>query len=587
MTKIDTANINSVWGSLIIEELVRNGVDYFCISPGSRSTPLVAAIASHEKTRSMIHFDERGTAFHALGYARATGRPAAVVCTSGTAVANLLPAVVEASMDMVPMILLTADRPPELRDAGANQTIRQARIFSDYPRYACELPCPDIQISPQTLLTIIDQSVYRAMSSPCGPVHVNCMFREPLAPTPTGESFDQYLRPVVPWMDSSQPFTEYHQAEKPLPATDLARLSELLKAATHGVMVIGRLHTEADQRSAMELSRALRWPTFPDILSGLRLGTDQEQIIHHFDLLLSSKEFSEAYRPKVCLHIGDQVTSKRLLKYLEESAPTYIHITDHPMRHDPMHLVTQRFDTSIDSTCTSLARYVTSGRDAGWLSAFRDANDSVGQLVCTKLSSCTALSEPSAAFALSNHVDGGSLLFVASSMPIRDMDSMAAPHGPGAAVIANRGASGIDGTIASAAGYAAGANRPVTLLIGDLALLHDLNSLAMLRTLSDPITIVVINNNGGGIFSSLPIAEHKGIFERFFATPHNLQFHDAAAQFGLHYHCPHDIPSFIETLNHAKSGRRSLIIELLVDRERNLAFHHEIVAAVSAQLEGA
>jgi 2-succinyl-5-enolpyruvyl-6-hydroxy-3-cyclohexene-1-carboxylate synthase len=586
MAEINTANINAVWGSLIVEELIRNGVNYFCISPGSRSTPLVAAIASHPDSDSMIHFDERGTAFHALGYARAMGRPAAVVCTSGTAVANLLPAVVEASMDMVPMILLTADRPPELRNTGANQTVRQSGIFSDYTRFSVDMPCPDVQIDPRFVLTTVDQAVYRSLRSPAGPVHLNCMFREPLAPTPTGESFGAYFEPAQGWIDSDRPYSEYHLPDTLLPDAAIDKLVRLLRDTRQGVLVIGRLHSDRDRMAALELSDALKWPTFSDILSGLRLGASPRQIVHHYDLLLSSKEFTKAHRPQVCLHIGDQIISKRLSQYLERCAPSYIHLTDHPRRHDPTHLVTHRFEAVIAPTCAALARKVSPDADTDWLQLFQKCDQTIKKMLCDRLVSDSKLSEPAASYALSKWMDAGSSLFLASSMPVRDMDSLAAADGAQAQVVANRGASGIDGSIATAAGYAAGSGKPVTMLIGDLALLHDLNSLAMLKEFPIPITIVVFNNDGGGIFSSLPIAEHRNIFEKYFATPHKMQFHKIASQFGLQYHLPYDMASFIGALNDSRASGRSSLIELTLDRDRNLAFHREILESVRALLEG-
>ncbi|MCA9399406.1 MAG: 2-succinyl-5-enolpyruvyl-6-hydroxy-3-cyclohexene-1-carboxylic-acid synthase, partial [Candidatus Omnitrophica bacterium] len=213
MSIINTSNINTIWASLIIEELIRCGVDYFCISPGSRSTPLAVAVANHKKARSFIHFDERGSAFHALGYAAAAKKAACVITTSGTAVANLFPAVIETAKKKLPLIILTADRPPELRFTGANQTIDQVKIFGDYTNWFFDMPAPSTDCAPEFILTSIDQAVAKANGYPKGPVHLNCMFREPLAPLNDKNNYAKYLTTVKNWGKRQTPFTIYAQSQ--------------------------------------------------------------------------------------------------------------------------------------------------------------------------------------------------------------------------------------------------------------------------------------------------------------------------------------------------------------------------------------
>ena len=573
--------MNSVWASLLVEELVRNGIDYFCISPGSRSTPLVAAVASHPKARTLVHFDERGSAFHALGYARATGRPAVVICTSGTAVANFLPAVVEASMDNVPMVLLTADRPPELRDTGANQTIDQVGIFSSYTRWMFNLPCPDPQIDPRLPLTTVDQAVSRTSGSPSGPVHLNCMFREPLAPTPTGELFDTYLEPLAIWSAGPEPFTTYRPAEQLISTDEINSLRARLRRARRGLLIIGALKRETEREAVTQFSNAIGWPAIPDILSGLKTGSHLSCAVDESDFLLASEKFRDVHQPDFVLHIGGRATSTRLFTHLEQCRPIeYIHISDCPSRLDPFHLVTGRYVGDIAKICDALANGDATANNGEWAASFTKASCSASRLVDEMLCQSEHLSEAAVARALSRRIEPDTALFVASSMPVRDLDLFAAPDGPSVPVAGNRGASGIDGTIASAAGYAMGLGKPVTLLIGDLAFLHDLNSLAILRSLSQAVTVVVINNNGGGIFSHLPIEQHKAIFEEYFVTPHGMQFHDIAAQFGLHYHCPHDLAHFEEIFMRMQRSRESSIIELLIDRDASLAIHRKIKQAI-------
>ena len=204
-----SSSLNALWAQLIVQELLRNQINQFVLSPGSRCTPLTAAVAAEKQAAALMHFDERGAAYFALGYARASGRPAVLVCTSGTAAANYYPAVVEASMDMLPLILLTADRPPELLASGANQTIEQVNLYGNYVRFHFELPCPDELVAPESILTLVDQAVYRATRSPAGPVHINCMFREPLAPSPLPKDFSPYLAGAQRWLNNNKPFTAY------------------------------------------------------------------------------------------------------------------------------------------------------------------------------------------------------------------------------------------------------------------------------------------------------------------------------------------------------------------------------------------
>lgn len=481
---ISTANINSVWGSLLVEELIRHGVTYFCLAPGSRSTPLTASVAANPQAQSFIHFDERGLAFHALGWARASGRPAAIICTSGTAVANCLPAVVEASVDSIPLILLTADRPPELRDAGANQAILQPGIFGCYTRWSFDLPCPDRTIPPEMLLTTIDQAVYRARRSPSGPAHLNCMFREPLAPADTGEDWRAYLSNLASWRESSKPYTSYSLPSLGIADSKVAEIAEELSAVENGVMLVGTLYSDADRSAVDSLARKLAWPVFADITSGLRLGKAANYKIPFFNLGLTSDKIREELRPSTILHIGGRMTSKRLLEWLADTPlQSYVHVASGPFRTDPSHRITHRVETDIWSFCRQLETCLNTGKEGEYLSRWQKVSQDIDQVIESALKSLDTATETGIARAISRVIPSESTLFLASSMPIRDVDIFASTDGSAVKVGANRGVSGIDGTIASAAGFATALDKPTTLLIGDLALLHDLNSLDMLRRL--------------------------------------------------------------------------------------------------------
>jgi 2-succinyl-5-enolpyruvyl-6-hydroxy-3-cyclohexene-1-carboxylate synthase len=580
LTQPATQHANRLWATLLIEELVRNGVDFFCVAPGSRSTPLVAALAASERARNLVHFDERGTAFAALGYARATGRPAAWITTSGTAVANGLPAVVEAATDGVPMILLTADRPPELRQTGANQTIDQPDIFGDYVRWRFDLPAPDAGIDPAVVLTTVDQAVYRARRAPCGPVHLNLMFREPFMPE--FEDREEELRAPARWLKSSEPYTRYSATRPAVDLGEVERLWETLRPVERGLVVAGRLPSRKHGESVLRLADSIGWPLLPDVGSQVRLGTRSESLVPYYDALLENGRFKEAHAPQAVLHFGGRAASKRLEQFLAVSQPDpYVVVRGNPFRLDPGHRVTHSIEAGVLDLCATLTEVAGDNARAhsSWTKSWREASGKADEQLDRFLAETQELNEPLVARLISRHVPEEHALVVASSMPIRDLDTFATPDGAPAPLAANRGASGIDGTVATSVGFARGSGRPITLLIGDLALLHDLNSLAMLREL--PVVVVVLNNDGGAIFSFLPIARHEAFFEPYFGTPQGIGFEHAAAMFGLDYEQPHSATEFVDVYRAACARNTPTLIEVQTDREENVELHRKLLSGIS------
>ncbi len=551
----DAPNWNRLWAGLLVEELVRCGVGLFCIAPGSRSAPLTTAVAAHPAARNLVHFDERGAAFAALGWARATGRPAALITTSGTAVANVLPAAVEASVDGVPLLLLTADRPPELRDTGANQTIAQPNIFGEFVRWRFDLPAPTPEIDPAFVLTTVDQAVHRALGRPPGPVHLNCMFREPLAPDGPGVTCDG----LEAWAEGDAPYTRYTEAG----AVDAGRVQEVwnrLRGVERGLVVAGRLRTRAEGAAALRLADALGWPLLPDIGSQARMD-DAPVVCPFYDQVLGSAAFREAHAPDAVLHLGGRSTSKRLAQFVAASRPDLTVVRDDPFRFDPDHRVGHRVVADVAAFCAALAETAAGDRDApsGWCDAWRRASGAVAETLGAHFGEAETLSEPGVARIVAEQAGAG--LVLAASMPVRDADAFVATGGSAPLVASNRGASGIDGTVATAAGFARGLGARVTLLLGDLALLHDLNSLALLRDAEQPpVTIVAVNNDGGGIFHFLPIAEHEAVFEPYFGTPHGLGFEAAADMFGLAYSRPETPTALNAALADAVDGSRAAVL---------------------------
>ena len=637
-------NLNMLWGALVVEELVRNGVNDFFISTGSRSTPVTWAVANNPGAKSVVHYDERAAAYAALGVAKSTGWPAAVVCTSGTAAANFFPAVVEAAMSFIPLILITADRPHELSDAGANQTIDQINMFGKYTRWFINLPCPNPQMPGRMVLTTVDQAVYRACNPPAGPVHINMMFREPLAPIATSEPVAEVAAPLADWHSSGRAYTNYDLSQRAPTPDAIDQVLEIIQHADRPLLLAGQAESQQDAASVLDLARALNWPLFPDITSGLRLGPASPPLVHYYDQLLFSESFRDFCRPDLVIQIGAPYVSNRLQRHLAAFPPAqYVIVANHPHRHDPAHIATSRFEAAVDTFTKALTAAL--GNACGppdnsewlnqmlrWNAACRKAlNQALGSPSVDArpakegsagvppancgagggvagggvalprdhgslagsgpLANCVAgvppvqITEPAIARILPSLVPTGSTIFLASSMPIRDADMYAQPSPAPIFATASRGASGIDGLVATAAGYARGAGKPVILVIGDLAMLHDLNSLALLAKTKAPVIVIVINNFGGGIFSFLPIAAFPLHFEKFWAAPHSFTFKHAAEMFGIPYSNPATLPEFAAALKTAAQSNAPALIEIHTNRDQNIKIHRAIQEHIRKTLD--
>jgi 2-succinyl-5-enolpyruvyl-6-hydroxy-3-cyclohexene-1-carboxylate synthase len=578
-----TAEIARLWASLLVEELVRCDVGPFFVSPGARSTPLVLALAAHPEARSIVHMDERGAAFAAVGHARATGRPAVWVTTSGSAVGNGLPAVIEASAAGVPLICLTADRPPELRGAGANQTIDQPGIFGRFARWHVDLPVPTPEIDPAYLLTTIDHAVARATDDPPGPVHVNCMFREPLVGEMPGEtSFPEH---IVRWREEGRPFTTIAGRRAMPDSAEMRVAAAALEGVGKGLVVCGQA-TPAEARAAVRLALRIGWPCYADITSNGRLAADaDEALIGHLDQALLADRVREL-RPEAILWVGGRIVSRRVAEFLADGVPTVVAIRRDSTRIDPHHRVTHLLAGNIEAICESLAGGMGEKRPGGWQKGWTAIEDSARGALREEIDGQSALSEPSVARTVGRLIPDGHALFLSSSMPVRDADMFVEVRRVDVLTGSNRGASGIDGVLASAAGFAAGAGRATTVLMGDLALLHDLNALDLVRRSEHPLVVVVVNNDGGGIFSFLPMAGTPA-FEKFFGTPHGRSFEHAAAMFDLPYACPADREAFERAYREALTSGRSTLIEVRTDRAGNVEVHRHLNRRLVAACESA
>jgi 2-succinyl-5-enolpyruvyl-6-hydroxy-3-cyclohexene-1-carboxylate synthase len=469
------------------------------------------------------------------------GSPAAIVTTSGTAVANLFPAVVEASMSGVPMVVLSADRPGELRASGANQTIDQVKLFGSYVRHTHDLLPPGPHSAGSAALTAVDAAVrFATASADPGPVHLNCQLREPLAPALAPLS-PALAAPLATWEASRLPFTlsaavpaaavGSEAAAQPGPA--LAHALRVLAGASRGTVLAGQLRSGADRVAALRVARLLGWPVVADMLSGLRAAPAAAGVILHVDTLLTDEALHEHLRPDCVLQIGAPFVSKRVSQFLAScaaggvsgpgaSAMPWLLATPRPQRLDEHHCITAHLQLDAPALAAMLAAVQHDAPPApqqqrAALAAYRSRLTMLDAAAGTALhhqvlapAGPRPVTEPAAAMTVAANLPDGHGLFVGSSMPIRDLDmygQLPGRLGLTAPVACNRGASGIDGVVSCAAGFAAGLQRPATLLVGDVSFLHDANGLLTLQNQQRdvPLTIVLINNSGGGIFHFLPI----------------------------------------------------------------------------------
>lgn len=578
-------NLNHAVAHLMIEELARLGVRDVGVAPGSRSSPLAEAVASHPAIRLTVHPDERGLSFHMLGRARGSGRPTVVLTTSGTAAANLLPAVAEAHHAAVPLIVLTADRPHELRDCGANQATDQVKLFGSFVRWFFELPPPDDRMDPGFFLAAIDEAVRVATSHPRGPVHVNVLFREPLAPVARPYPRRALERKLRGWRKSGLPWVRNASASPPSAAPPLRDVMECLRDHAHGVILAGDLDPAA-ARAVADLAAHMKWPLLPDLQSGLRLGVEEPAVIAHADLLLCSERFKRAAHAGALLQFGAGFVTRRFLDCAAAPRPApCVLVSDSPRRIDPAHASALRVVADAGVVARALREALPPGDDDARICEWSDASAKVERALATRFAR-NAWSEPGIAWLLSRTIPPDHAWFVGNSLPIRMAATFASARGACIPFAASRGLSGIDGQVATAAGYAAGLGRPVTALLGDLTLLHDVNSLALLRAAQPPVTLVVVNNDGGGIFSLLPVADSSRHFERVFGTPHGLRFRAAAELFGLRYAAPESPTALLRAWRAAARRGDSTLIEVRTRRTDTARAVRGLQNAIARMLDG-
>jgi 2-succinyl-5-enolpyruvyl-6-hydroxy-3-cyclohexene-1-carboxylate synthase len=571
--------INSTYAPILafVDELARCGLRHVVTCPGSRNAPLILALTADKRLECVSVIDERSAGFVALGIAKAGGRPVAVTCTSGTAAANLMPAVVEAREASVPLLLLTADRPPELRDVGAGQSIDQLKLYGSTVKWFCEVgnQAPG-RAAAVHLRSLACRAWFTSEDGRPGPVHLNFPLREPLAPVeePDLDPADWEGR------EDGRPWVTVSDAPRDATPTIIELLERDVGEAGRGAIVAGSTRYDV-AHAAARLAAATGWPLLAEPTSGVRCGPhDRSHVIAHYDVLLRSKQFAENHRPDLVIRIGDTPASKPLRAWLGGSRQ--IVIDPDSAWHEPTREAERIVATAPDSTCEMLAAALEESlppSPTDWAASWRMAD----ALVPEALTATPDPSEPRAYAALSDVLGNGELLWVASSMAIRDVESFFPQTGSELRFLANRGANGIDGTVSSALGASIAAGRRAFLLTGELALLHDVGGLLAFRRRRAELTILCVNNGGGGIFDFLPVSEYAegALYLEHVVTPSGVNLEALADLAGL----PHTLVQSTDDIR-AAAGEPGLI-EVRTDRDANVRIHRDLFEAVDAALAAA
>ncbi len=573
---MDATNRNTALASALVEELARSGVERAVICPGSRSTPVALALLRERGIATTSVVDERSAAFLALGAANATGKPVAVTCTSGTAAANLHPAVCEADEAAVSLIVLTSDRPPELRGVGAGQTIDQIGLYGSAVRWFCEVGTHDAD---DDGLLHMRSTACRAVAASAGdprpgPVHLNLSWRDPLGPAPgEGEVTARSARALA-GRGNDLALTEVYRPSAALRSEDVKAIAADLGETERGLIVAGRQTDPALGPALAALARATGYPILAEPTSQVRLGGhDRSNVVWTYDAIARARP--AALDAELVLRFGDTPTSKALRQWLASlDGCAQLVVDPQGDWNEPTRKAGLVLRADPTGLATALAEALTSaGGEGPWLAAWERAGDAAEREIAAELAGLHELTEPGLHAVLGDAYAGGDLVFTASSMPVRDQEGFLASSSADVLFLSNRGANGIDGVVSSGIGASIASQRPTWIVLGDLALHHDSNGLAALRQVETPVRLVVLNNDGGGIFEFLPQAEQveRAEFEALFGTPLGLNLAVLAALHGIEHRLIAQ-PTDVQNL----PRDRHVIAEAKVDRRANVAVHRAL-----------
>ena len=551
----------------LVDEWVRLGVAHAVVSPGSRSTPMAIALASNSKIALHVFHDERSASFAALGIGLQSGSPAVLLCTSGTAAAQFFAAVIEANYAHVPLLVCTADRPPELQGVGAPQTINQTNLYGTFVRKFIDVGLADDAKSSKWR-TIARDAFSATVGVNRGPCHVNLPFREPLVG----------VAGSLPVADSHSPV---RMSADVATASERKKLSLALRAE-RGIIIAGN---GIDQpRFILELAAKLKWPVVADPRSNCRVAPESSHgamVSSCADVVLRHQPSAESLKPTVVLRIGDPPVSKVVNQWLAQCGAEHIAVTQQPSLVDPDKVVTTHIVGSFNELFMEMSRGADSRSETEWIGAWKRCEKNARTALDEELSRQTQLTEPLCAVTVSEAIAAGTNLVVSSSMPVRDLEWFAPPR-DGVRVLSNRGVNGIDGVVSTAVGVALSSKSPTALLIGDIAMLHDSNGLLNLIRRDAQLKIIVIDNEGGGIFSFLPQAQamEGDQFEQLFGTPHSVDFAALAKTHGIAF-------TWVATegeLRRELGNPATAMIGVRTDRSKNVDDHNALYSAVAAAL---
>ena len=594
----DPANPTYVYVGAFVDELQRAGLRNVVICPGSRSTPLAMAFAAQPGMRIWMQVDERSAAYFGLGMAKRLCQPVALLCTSGTAAANFMPAVVEAKLTHVPLLVLTADRPHELRDNGAPQSIDQNRLYGTYVKWFVEVALPEAtNVALRYIRTIAVRAAASVQANPAGPVHLNFPFREPLTPEPIpGQSLPPVAqRDLVAWQGrpDNAPFVEVREAPLDVPAaTTMGYLMDMVRGARRGLIIVGPNDDLALVEPIVRLARHLGYPILADPLSQLRCGDhDQVMVLSSYDAFLRIDSFIESAQPELILRFGAMPTSKPLLLYLKRYASCPLVLIDgHGGWEEPTQLASELFHANPAALCQALLdqrEEIQPSVSQAWLTTWQDADKLTRQTLQYAVQDFNELFEGRVFTELAGLLPDGATLYTGNSMPVRDLDTFFWCSEHRIRIMGNRGASGIDGVVSSALGASAGAgpNEPTVLVLGDLSFFHDLNGLLAARLYQLDLIIVLINNDGGGIFSFLPQAAYPEHFEQLYGTPTGLDFRLAVQMYGGQFQREESWEQFRKAVSQGLNTGGLHVIEVPTERTSNVKMHHQLWEVIGKTLK--
>ncbi|MFC0416142.1 2-succinyl-5-enolpyruvyl-6-hydroxy-3-cyclohexene-1-carboxylic-acid synthase [Cytobacillus solani] len=559
-----------------VSELYKNGVEDVVVSPGSRSTPMAMVMAEHPELRVHVHVDERSAAFFALGIAKASKKPVAILCTSGTAAANYFPAIVEANIARVPLIVMTADRPHELRDVGAPQAIDQIHLYGNHVKWFVEMALPENSTEiTRYARTVCARAASTALRAPAGPVHLNFPFREPLIPQLDREDLFEPR-------ERSNGYVKIQSGELTLSNEQYKEIAESISTYKKGMIVCGSLESDGFAEAVTSLAKKLQYPILADPLSQLRSGKhDGTYIIDTYDTFLKNEDAKDVLKPDLIIRFGAMPVSKPLTIFLKENYDVRQFVVDGGGGwRDPGMVSSEMIYSEESLFCKSVSTFISPVEDTSYFAQWEEINQLTRRELAA-ISELDVLSEGKLFYQLAEKLPDGATLFVGNSMPIRDLDTFFHFNNKSIRIMANRGANGIDGVISTALG-AGTCSQPLYLVLGDLTFFHDLNGLIAAKQFGINIHILLINNNGGGIFSFLPQASHPKNFEKLFGTPLDLQFEHVVKMYGGQYELISNWTHFTTVLQSEVSGLR--VTEITTNRDRNILEHRELWDAVSREI---